>query len=434
MADALPRRGLAAIAIAAVVPTMDGTISVVAVPTLARVFDAGFATEQWLLNIAPLLLTLCLVPAGLASDQFGRRRLLRLGLGAVILGAAIAGTATSVWWLLAGRAVAGIGGAALLPATIALVREHSPKTPKRTRRFGLLAGWAGLAAAIGPLLGGFLVDHVSWRWVYAVPAVLAALAFANSGAIADDAARSRAGSVLRVAAGAWGRGEVSRNCLAGNAITFALYFGLFGISYLLVAGGQATLGWSATTAALSVVPMAIAMWLGSERFGILVHRVGTRWLTALAAVGAAAGLAWTGYAIDAGASWWRVLPGTVLFGVALSAAAAPLTQAAVTSLPGALAGVASAVHHAVVRTSGIGATLGLGLLAAGDRPLASPEGLANALLVSAAVVGVGGLSAVGWLDDQAPGSVPPVDTDAAAQVEASRDSSRGAVGHQASMS
>jgi MFS family permease len=432
MSGELPRRAVAAIALAAVVPPHDSTISVVAVPTQSRMFEASFAVEQWMLNMAPLLLTILLVPAGLAGDQFGCRRLLRIGLAAVCAGALVTAIAPGVIVLLAGRALTGAGSACLLPATMALIRQHSPRSPARTRRFGLLAGWAGFAAALGPLVGGLLVDHASWRWVYAVPALLAALSWIGTKAIADDGARMGARSALSEAARAVGRGEVSRNCVAGNAITFALYFGLFGVSYLIVAGGQASLHWSATAAALSLVPMSIALWVGAERLGVLVHRIGTRALIATAVIGGAAALAWTGYGIIDGGSWWHIMPGTVLFGVAVAAAAAPLTHAAVTSLPGTLSGVGAAVHHAVVRASALAATLGLGALAADERAIASPEGLWRGLLASAVLVCAAGLPAVALLDDRRPGSVPPAD-----EASASSDPSSAAhsvVGHQASTS
>jgi MFS family permease len=204
--DRLAGRGLAATALAAVVPTLDSTISAVAVPAQGRVFGTGFASEQWMLNLAPLVITLLLVPAGLAADRSGRRRLLRIGLTVVCFGAALSGCASGVPILLAGRALTGAGGACVLPATIALVRQHSPRTPARTRRFGLLAGWAGLAAALGPLAGGLLVDHLLWRWVYAVPATLAVVALAGTRAIADDDARTRARSALSDAPRDEGRG------------------------------------------------------------------------------------------------------------------------------------------------------------------------------------------------------------------------------------
>jgi hypothetical protein len=212
-------------------------------------------------------------------------------------------------------------------------------------------------------------------------------------------------------------------------VTFVLYFGLFGLSYLLVAGGQAALGWSATSAATSVVPMAVAMWLGAERLGPVAQRVGTRPVLAGAVIAAAVGLAWTAYGVRDGATWWHLLPGTVVFGIALAAAAAPLTHAAVTSLPAALAGVGSAVHHAVVRAAGMCATLGLATLATGSQVPNHAEGIAWALLAAAGVVAVGGLACVWLFDGPGTGTVSAADRRRADAVTPRAD--HGAVGHQA---
>ena len=450
-ADGVTGRALASILLAGAIPTVDATAIVVAIPALVRDLHADWLLQQWMLNASTLALASLLLPAGMLGDRYGRRRTLRVGLGLVIAGAVMGALSGSTSWLLVARAAVGAGGACVLPATIALVRSGARGSASRTEGFGRLAGWVGFGSAMAPLLAGGLIDAASWRAIFVLPAApavialwlsrglpeqsaeapparlvagalgggvaLAALTYAAIDAAALGAGTSTAVAVMMaLAAGAiaWLRlralpeaATLSRNWLAGNAETFTLYFGLIGFTYLVTTYAQTTAGWSATRAATLAMPTTMAMWLLSAWLGALAHRFGTRVVMAAAAALGGLGLAWAGVAVSDTSSGWAMAPGAAMLGIGLALAAAPLTQAAVTSVSSPRAGLASAVNHAVVRVAGLAATIGLGAVATGgtsDFPVAR---LRAALLISAVIVGVGGLALIVLFRDQEAGGVAP---------------------------
>jgi MFS family permease len=149
------------------------------------------------------------------------------------------------------------------------------------------------------------------------------------------------------------------------------------------------------------------MWLLSPRFGAATHRFGTRTVMTAAAALAGGGLLWTGLALDDTWSWWDMAPAGTVFGVGLACGAAPLTQAAVTSVSSARAGLAAAFNHAVVRAAGLAATIWLGSVASGGTATMTTGGVRTALFISAAVAGLGGLALVLLFKEREPGGVAP---------------------------
>jgi MFS family permease len=451
--DGLSGGALASILLAAAIPTVDATAIVIAIPAIARDLHAGWLVQQWLLNASTLALASLLLPAGMVGDRFGRRRTLRGGLRLVIAGALLSAVSGTVVALIIGRVAVGAGGAGLLPATIALVRSGSRATESRTQGFGQLAAWVGLGSALAPLLAGMLIDSASWRAIFVLPAAPALLALWLSSALPEQ--RSETPPPRRLAAGALAGGvalaaltyaaidagalgvigartgvalgfvlvastiagrtlwrlpeaaAISRNWLAGNAATFIFYFGLIGLTYLLTTYAQATAGWSATRAATVAMPTTLATWLLSPRLGALAHRFGTRRVMAVATALGGLGLAGAALAVNDTWSGWDVAAGAALFGVGLALAAAPLTQAAVTSVSSSRAGLASALNHAVVRVAGLAATIGLGAIATASTGEFPPSRLRAALVIGAVIVGVGGLALVSLFRDQEAGGVPP---------------------------
>jgi MFS family permease len=197
----------------------------------------------------------------------------------------------------------------------------------------------------------------------------------------------------------------ARNCLHANATTFALYFGLFGLSFLLVPYVQQVLHYSALWAAAVLLPISIMLLL-AERFGRLTSSVGTRWLVLAGALLAAGGIAWIGSASHPVPFWTYVILGTAVFGLGISVAVPALTHAAVAAVPEDCAGAASGLNHAVVRAAGLIAIALLGSIAApGASDVVSAEGFRRALLLCAAIVAVGGLAGSMRLRDDEPGGV-----------------------------
>ena len=430
----LSTRGLIGLILCSAIVTFDGTAVTVALPDIARSLQAPFSSLQWITNASLIMVAAFVVPAGALGDLHGRRRVMRLGLilfAGASLGCAAAPSAT---WLILLRVVQGAAAALIVPGAVALLRGSYRDEVDRTRAFGLWAGWSGLATVVGPVAGGALADMWSWRAVFVTSAALALPAFWLLAAVPESSTERRervsvtstifvvvvlgslsyalieggerwtSPTVLAALAVAAGTGVLlsrhkrlhslippelgrSRNCVAANGVTAAMYFGLFGLSFLLVIYTQGVLGYSATWAGMTVLPMALPMLL-SERFGRLTARVGSRLMVTAGVVTAGLGVVWLTVGPDPLPFWSFIIPGMAVFGTGLSIAISPLTNAAVSSVPADCAGAASGVHHAIVRAAGLVAIAALGTIAAagGEAGSLSRDGFRTALLVCAVIV------------------------------------------------
>jgi MFS family permease len=356
--------------------------------------------------------------------------------------------------IIAAKLGQGAGGALVLPAALAVLRGAYEDASERTRIFGVWAAWTGAASAAGPLLAGLFVDAMSWRAAFLPSVAVGLLSFMLLKRELPAAGGERCGRVpgiataaLVVALGAFAyllmqgprsglkdallvvpaalavaggvtlirdpRRQVlfprellsARNCLPANAASFGLYFGMFGLSFLLVLYVQQVLNYSALWAAVVLLPISI-MLLFAERFGRLTSAVGTRWLVMGGALSAAAGIAWIGSAPHPVPFWSHIIVGTALFGLAISAAVSALTHAAVAAVPEEFAGAASGLNHAVVRAAGLMSVALLGSIAApGASDVISAEGFQRAVLLCAAIVAAGGLAGSVRLRDEDAGGV-----------------------------
>ena len=404
----MPGTRVAGFIIASALITLDGTATTIALPAIARDLSASVAHIQWIVNAPLLVLAALLLPAGALADRFGRVRMIRIGLVVFAAATVVCASSPSILGLIAAKFAQGIGGALVLPAALAALREAESDAAERTRLFGVWAAWTGAASAAGPLLAGALVDLLSWRAVF-VPSMLAGLLallvlrrhsetrtarqsqampipataalIVLFGAVAylliegprGDLTGARLGlpillGVASAVALVLSRGRHhlfprellrARNCLPANATTFALYFGLFGLSFLVVLYVQQVLHTSALWSAVVLLPMSASLLL-AERFGTLAARIGTRPLVVTGAVAAAAGLAWIAASPHPVPFWSRMMVGTGLFGLGLSIAVSTLTHAAVAAVPVTCAGAASGLNHAVVRAAGLAAVALLG--------------------------------------------------------------------------
>ena len=194
------------------------------------------------------------------------------------------------------------------------------------------------------------------------------------------------------------------NCTAANIITAALYFGLFGVSFLLPIYMQTVLGSSATWAGVSLFPISLVL-LFSERLTQVAAGRGSRLVITTGALAAGGGILWLATGPDPLPFWSHIVPGTTIFGVGLALAVGPLTHAAVSSLPSSCAGIASGVPHATVRAAGLAAIAAVGTIGAGSGAASlTPDGFRAALSVCAAIVIVPGvLGARAIRDDQCGG-------------------------------
>ncbi|WP_134766112.1 MFS transporter [Nocardioides sp. 1609] len=424
---------------------IDATVVNVALPALGDDLGADFAALQWTVTAYALTLASFILLGGTLGDRFGRRRVFVVGVVWFALASLACGLAKDVGTLVAARAVQGIGAALLTPGSLAIL-QVSFRPADRARAIGAWSGLGGVATAIGPLLGGWLVDTVSWRWVFLVNLPLAVvvvwLAARHVPETRDPAAAGtpidwagglvgalalagatyaliESGGGAAVVAGVVGAlaavGFVLRERRARypilplgvfrtaqfsavNAVTFLVYGGFGVVFFLLVVQLQEVAGFGPVAAGSALLPVTALMLLLSPRSGALAARIGPRLQMSLGPLVAAGGLlllsrigADAGYLVD-------VLPGVVVFGLGLAIMVAPLTAAALGAAPDEHVGMASGVNNAVARTGGLIALAAVPVLAGVSDGVG--DGFARALWISAGVLVVaGGVAALAVRND-----------------------------------
>jgi EmrB/QacA subfamily drug resistance transporter len=381
---------------------LDNTILNVALPTLARDLDASSSQLQWIVDAYMLVFAGVLLTAGALGDRFGRKRALTFGLAVFGAGSVASALSTSAGLLIASRGLMGIGGAFIMPSTLSILTATFRDSAERAKAIGVWAGISGIGIAIGPLAGGWLIQHASWHAIFLVnvPFVLVALAAGRFlvPESRDPAAprldlRGFALSSAGLTALVWGiieapsRGwtdPVVLGALAGAAVVLAAFvawelrapapmldvrlfrnrrfsaasvaislafFALFGVIFFLTQYLQSVLGYDALEAGLRTMPVAGGLILGGPASAKLASRIGTKVVVAagLALVGTAL-LLLTG--VDAGSGYGLVLAALLVLGFGMGCAMAPATEAIMGALPLAKASVGSAVNDATRTTGG----------------------------------------------------------------------------------
>ena len=424
---------------------IDATVVNIALPRIGTSLHAQAADLQWTVNGYTLSLASLILLGGSLGDRFGRRRIFVLGVGWFAAASLLCGVAPNVTVLIAARVLQGIGGALLTPGSLAII-EASFRPEDRSRAIGAWSGLGGVAGALGPFLGGWLVQVASWRLVFLINVPLAAVVVAvavrhvpetrDPGAAqqldilgAVTAAVGLAGltygftawpahgPTAPVVLGALGVGvagilafilvehrskhpmlplEVFANKAfsATNLVTFAVYAALSGVFFLVVLNLQVVAGYPPLAAGTAMLPVTVLMLLLSARAGALAQRIGPRIpMTVGPLVCAAALLLFS--RIGPHASYPRdVLPAVLLLGLGLSLTVAPLTATALGALDDRYAGVASGVNNAVARAAGLLAVAVLPLAAGlGTGSLTDPAALAptyhTAMLLCAGLLVLG---------------------------------------------
>ncbi len=429
----------------------------VALPTIGRQLSTSLSGLQWIVSGYTLALAGLILLGGSLGDAFGRRRVFMTGVAWFALSSALCGLAPDIGVLIAARVLQGIGGALLVPGSLAII-QASFAPEDRPRAIGAWSGLGGLASAAGPLLGGWLVVTAGWRWVFllnlpvavvvlavsarGVPetrddratsrfdvlgACLAALALAGTSyALIGESSGGQPAAVLIAAAiaGAVSGGAfiaierrrgsagspvapmlplrifASRQFSVINVITFCVYAALGGQIFLLILQLQVSARFSALAAGASLLPVTVLMLVLSPRSAALAQRIGPRRPLTLGCVICAGGLL-LATRIGPGASYLSdVLPAVVAFGLGLCLVVAPLTATVLASADVRHAGIASGVNNAVARAASLLAVAGLpaavGLHAVGYRsPALLTSGFRTAMIVCAGLlIAAGGLAAL----------------------------------------
>ena len=423
---------------------LDGTIVNVALPAIGEDLDAGIAGLQWTVNGYTLTLAAFILLGGAAGDRFGRRRVFLVGVVGFAVASLLCGLAPNIETLVAARALQGVAGALLTPGSLAILQATFSGTD-RGRAIGAWSGLGGIAAAVGPFLGGWLVDVASWRWVFLlnVPVALVVVAVTvrhvpesrdPESVPGTDVTGAALGvlflSGLTLALVSWGERGLSATptwaaiavgVAAGvafvrverraahpmlppgifdsplfrvtNVVTFTVYAALGGIFFLLVLTLQTAVGFGPVLAGASLLPITVIMLALSARAGELAERIGPRLPMTVGPALSAAGTLLL-LRVDLDASYVRdVLPGVTLFGLGLAATVAPLTTTVLAAAPDRHAGLASGVNNAVARTAGLLAVAALpvvvGLNAAYGDPAAEIAAFHRAALVCAGLLILG---------------------------------------------
>ncbi|WP_079031873.1 MFS transporter [Streptomyces specialis] len=397
------RRVLACAILGSGMAMLDGTVITVALPRIGADLDVPLSDLQWTLNAYMLTLAGLILLGGGLGDRFGRRRVFVWGVVWFTVASVLCGVAPTSPVLIAARALQGVGGALLTPGSLALI-QSSFRQEERARAVGLWSGLGGVATALGPFLGGWLVDGPGWRWIFylnvpfavailllarEVPesrdwqatgrfditgAALAALALGGVTYALINAPALWAlagGAVLAVAFVGWERRtprpmlplEVFRSRLftAANLVTLCLYAAIGGVFFLLPTQLQNGLGYDALTAGVATLPITVLLIALSGPAGELAQRIGPRVPMTVGPLVAAAGLLLLRRVHPGGSYWAAVFPAVVVQGLGMSLFVAPLTATVLASLATRRAGVASGVNNAAARVAQLVAVAALPL-------------------------------------------------------------------------
>jgi EmrB/QacA subfamily drug resistance transporter len=429
---------------------LDGTVVNVALPDIGRDLNASTSALQWILSGYLLTLASLILLGGSLGDRHGRRLIFVLGAGLFTAASLLCALAPNAESLIFARLLQGIGGALLTPGSLAMI-EASFRPADRARAIGAWSGLGGVATALGPLLGGYLVDAVSWRAIFLINiplgifvvamaprhvpetrdptttgrldipgATLAALGLAGT-TYALIEAPDKGASPLVLLAGIVGVGTLiafilterrsanpmmpldifaSRQFSAANLVTFVVYAALGGVFFLLVAFLQISLGYSPLAAGAASLPVTVLMLLLSARSGALAQRIGPRIPLTVGPLVIAGGLLLM-LRIQPGDSYVSsVLPAVTVFGLGLTLVVAPVTATVLAAADVRHSGIASGINNAVSRVAGLLAVAVLPLIAglSGDKfydPSAMTHGFRVAMVACAVLAALGGVLA--WL-------------------------------------
>jgi EmrB/QacA subfamily drug resistance transporter len=437
------------------VAAIDGTIVNVALPAIQADLGGGLQTQQWVSNAYLLTLGSLILIGGSLGDIYGRRRVFVLGVGAFGVLSLACAVAPTVETLIAARALQGVAGALLTPSSLAIIAAAFSER-ERGAAIGSWTAWGGIAVIVGPLVGGFLVDQTSWRWIFAinVPLVLVTLVLAR-GAVPDAPTVKRRVDVVGATLCAlglagivfglieqprfgWGSpvivfallgGAVAfgafvvyeqrashpmlrldlferRNFAIANLETLAMYAGLSVLFFFLFIFLQQVAGYSAVRAGLTTIPVTVTMFALSRRFGALADRYGPRLFLSVGPLIAAGGILLflraglkTSYVSD-------LLPALIVFSLGLAATVAPLTATVLADADESDAGIASAINNAIARVAGLIGIAAIGAFVSSTLPgdtfapnRESVDAFHQAILVCAALVAGGGIVAAVWIEN-----------------------------------
>ena len=449
LASARGRWVLLATVLGSAVASIDATVVGIALPAIGRDFHVGLAALQWVVTAYTMTLAGLLLLAGSLGDKYGRKKVFLVGVIWFAIASLLCSVAPDATFLILARALQGVGAALLTPGSLAIL-EAVFRPGDRGKAIGAWSGFAGVGTAIGPFIGGWLVQAVSWRLIFVINLPVAALVVAvtlrhvpeSRDPEATGPIDVRGGTLVTLGligltygliegpGGHWTRPPVLAALLGGiallgafvwqerrmaapmlplslfastqftaaNLITFVVYGGIGGALFLLPIELQQVSGYTALQAGISLLPVTVITLALSQRSGALAARIGPRLQMTAGPVLVGIGLALFARISGSGDYLTEVLPAVVVFGFGLAVTVAPLTSTVLAAAPAERAGIASAVNNDVARAA---ALIAVALLPAaggitGDayrHPDLFSSGFHTASLISAGLCVAGGVLA-----------------------------------------
>jgi len=443
--------------------SLDATVVGIALPVIGKDFHATVAGLQWVVTAYTLSLAGLLLLGGSLGDRLGRRRVFLVGVAGFAVMSMLCAVAPSIEFLIAARVLQGCAAALLTPGSLAIL-EASFRTEDRSRAIGAWTAFGGIAGALGPFIGGWLIVAVSWRLIFVLNVPLAAvvlivtlrhvpesldptasastdykgaisitvgLAVLTYGLISAPSSGWRSAATLALLIGGVACLVVfvviearermpmlpvemfrSSQFLAANAVTLIVYAALSGAFFLLPVVLEELVGYTPLFAGASVLPVTAIMFAFSARSGALAARIGPRLQMTVGPLVTGAGLLLFGRISANGSYLTQVLPAVVVFGVGLTITVAPLTATALAAAPAKHAGMASAVNNDVARVGGLVAVALLPVLAGITgkvylHPLALAHGFRVAMVMAALACAAGGVLAGFGIRNDATGRKRP---------------------------
>jgi EmrB/QacA subfamily drug resistance transporter len=402
------RQALGVLALSLLVITMGNTILNVGLPTIREQVDASSSQLQWIVDSYLLVFAGLLLAAGCLGDRFGRKRALISGLLVFGLGSVLAALSTDATMLIASRALMGLGAAGIMPTTLSILTNIFPSN-ERPKAIAAWAAVSGLGIAIGPIAGGFLIEHFDWSSIFLINVPVVAACLIGASVLVPDsrdpaspridlpgAGLSIAGlgavvwALIEAPERGWGSPTILAAFAGGAAIIAAfiawerhtdhpmldvsvfrnlrfsaasvsiafVFFALMGVMYFLTTYLQSVLGYSALQAGVKMLPIAVGMVLASRLAVGLTRRLGTKFSVATGLTHVAGVLAMVA-TFDTDTSGLQIAMALGVLGFGMGLAMSPATEAIMGSLPRAKAGIGSAMND-VVRE--LGGTLGVAVL------------------------------------------------------------------------